>query len=212
MGLDLLVLGKPKQGFEREFELAISRLNKSETLSESEEGRFRENVSLPYQELGAPRVGFDRTANDWMVQSYRSRGDQTSEGQIIKDNQGYYVLSLLQGSCDGVPLYSNGGAYDGVDQTSFRGQFLEFCVDYLDKAVLSQAWTNVMTPEEAVSYGESLLVIANTPPKGARRGFLRKLFSGGQKATIEEQKNILTAAGKWYVFWGDRGHHIQAYF
>jgi hypothetical protein len=212
MGLDLLVLGKPKQGFESDFEQIVAQLQKNESLSPSEENRFRENVTRPFEELGAPRVGFDPDANDWMVRSYRDQSDQTPEDQIIRDNHDYHVLSLLHGSCDGVTHYTHGGLYEGVDLTSFRGAFLSECVDYLDKTVLNKAWTTVMTPDEAISYGTTLLASLTDPPKEVKRGFFSKLLSRRKKATLEEQKLILTAAGKWYVFWGSRGHYIQAYF
>jgi hypothetical protein len=126
------------------------------------------------------------------------------------------VLRLV--SCDGVPYYSNGGLYDDIDQTSFRGAFLNACGDVLAKDLLNDAW-NHKTPEQAVSYGRALLAAADTAEaSGAapqpRGGFLSRIGLGKKKTPIgmAEQLDIVRSAGRWFVFWGERGHPIRAWF
>ena len=45
--------------------------------------------------------------------------------RTLDEFSGHYVLRLAKS--DGVPTYSAGGLYDGVDGTSFRGAFLKDC-------------------------------------------------------------------------------------
>jgi hypothetical protein len=120
--------------------------------------------------------------------------------------------------CDGVPEYSNGGLYDGADETSFRGSFLNDCSDVLGKDLLHEAWNHKL-PEAAVTYGRALLTAADKAvathrvPKSRRTLFSRLgLRKTKEPVAIEEQLVIVRAAGRWFVFWGERGHPIRAWF
>jgi hypothetical protein len=120
--------------------------------------------------------------------------------------------------CDGVPNYSHGGLYDGVDETSFRGAFLQDCPDVLGKDLLSEAWNNKL-PEAAISYGQALLAAAAA---AETRSFATKpwhtilsrigLAKAAEPVAIAEQLDIVRAAGRWFIFWGERGHPIRAWF
>jgi hypothetical protein len=57
-------------------------------------------------------------------------------------------------------MHSNGGLYEGADETSFRGAFLNDCQDVLNTALLKDAW-NHKFPEQAVEYGKRLLEAAD---------------------------------------------------
>ena len=156
MGLDLVVESCAKPGHETEWRRMVERLFDEYAPSEAEIARFQE-ISIPgYQRIGAPQVGFDSAADKWIL---KTRKAQTAEEEtaILRKFHGYHVLRLVK--CDGVPYYSNGGAYDGVDETSFRGAFLKDCQDVLSKDLLDQAW-NSKLPEAAVSYGQALLAEA----------------------------------------------------
>ena len=114
--------------------------------------------------------------------------------------------------------YSNGGLYEGVDETSFRGAFLKDCRDVLGKDLLNEAWNNKF-PEAAVSYGQALLAAADaaeTAGRGPqeRRTFLSRIGLAKQSAPvpISEQIDIVRAAGRWFIFWGERGHPTHAWF
>lgn len=120
--------------------------------------------------------------------------------------------------CDGVPYYSNSGAYDGIDETSFRGAFLEDCNDVLGSDLLRQAWNHKM-PEAAVSYGQALLAaaeaaeVAGLAPKPRGTIFSRLgLTKAAEPVPIADQINIVQSAGRWFIFWGERGHPIRAWF
>ena len=132
----------------------------------------------------------------------------------LKEFSGYYVVRLVK--CDGVPIYSHGGLYHGVDETSFRGEFLKSCTNVIDKRLLDAAWEHKL-PEAAIAYGRALLAVADeaeTAPRPAHRNFLSRLglVRSAEPVPLPEQLDIVRAAGRWFVFWGERGHPIRAYF
>jgi hypothetical protein len=182
-------------------------------LSDAEIARFTE-ISIPgYERIGAPRVGFDAAADAWIIEVRKA---QTSEdvAATLKEFSGYYVLRLAK--CDGVPVFSNGGLYDGVDETSFRGDFLKSCRNVIDKRLLEAAWEHKL-PEAAIAYGRALLAaadVAATSPRDTHRNFLSLLglVKSAEPPPLPEQLDIVRAAGRWFVFWGERGHAIRAYF
>ncbi len=74
-GLDLVVEGCAKPGHEREWRALVGARVCREELSEAEIERFQE-VSIPgYERIGAPRVGQDHAADQWISRS--ARGDDT---------------------------------------------------------------------------------------------------------------------------------------
>ena len=232
MGLDVYPLGKAKPGHEEEWERLMRTLYEDREESEEDAKRRVEISDGPFEAVGAPRVGHDEEANAWILE--RKNPDSTlSDAEYIERDKGYYVLELLVGKCDGVPRYSHGSINDELDETSFRGKFLEFCEGLLeDDLLLYRAWTRCMPPGDAVQYGRDLLASADNPwveppapppPSPPEPGFLGRLL--GRKASepeppeppateeeIEEARNILRAAGRWYIFWGERGHPINAWF
>ena len=114
---------------------------------------------------------------------------------------------------------SNGGLYNGgPDETSFRGAFLvKDCRDVLGRDLLKEAWNSKM-PESAISYGQALLAaadaaeIAGLAPK-PRRTILSRLglAKTAEPVALAEQLEIVRAAGRWFIFWGERGHPIRAW-
>jgi hypothetical protein len=214
MGLDLVVEGCAKPGYEREWRRLLERSFADEQLSEVEITRFAEICIPGYERIGAPRVGYDRAANEWMLEARKAKTPEDADA-VLKEFQGYYVVRLVK--CDGVPMYSNGTLFPGVDETSFRGGFLNRCRDVLSKPLLNEAWNNKF-PEAAVAYGKALLAAAADAEagRGPRRRHTLLLRLGLTKAPapvpIAEQLDIVRAAGRWYIFWGERGHAIRAWF
>ncbi len=213
MGLDLVAEGCARPGHEAEWRRILERSFGDEP-ADGDEERFREISIPPFERVGAPRVGVDRAADDWVIkESKASTPDQVAEA--LKEMHGYHVLRLVES--DGIPKYSHGGLYDGVDETSFRGAFLDECGDILPKNLLEEAWQHKF-PEEAVSYGKSLLTAANAAKSGqpeAKPSLLSRLGLGKRQSSstpLEEQVDIVQSAGKWFIFWGERGHAIRAWF
>jgi hypothetical protein len=213
MGLDLVVEGCARPGHEREWRRLLERAFSEDQMSEAEIAHFN-TISVPgYERIGAPRVGFDAAADAWIIEARKAEtpGDVAA---TLKEFSGYYVLRLVK--CDGVPAYSNGGLYDGVDETSFRGHFLKSCRNVIDKRLLEAAWEHKF-PEAAVEYGRALLAAADaaeTSPRVEHRNFLSRLglVKSVEPLPLLEQLDIVRAAGRWFIFWGERGHPIRAYF
>ncbi len=215
MGLDLIVEGCAKPGHEQEWRQLLKRSFADEKLSDAEVARFRE-ISIPaYERLGAPRVGRDSAADEWILKAQSPKTPEEAAA-TLKEFEGYHVLRLVK--CDGVPNYSNSGLYAQADETSFRGAFLEDCPDVLTEQLLNEGWSHKF-PDEAVAYGKSLLAAADAAEaKGKeptpRHTFLSRLglAKAREPVALAEQLEIARAAGRWFIFWGERGHAIRAWF
>jgi hypothetical protein len=214
MGLDLVVEGCAKPGHEDEWRRLLKRSFADEQLSDAEIARFREICIPGYERIGAPRVGYDSAANEWILKARKAKTPEEAAA-VLKEFQGYHVARLVE--CDGVPKYSNGGLYEGADETSFRGSFLNDCQDVLNKNLLREAW-NHKFPEAAVAYGKALLAAAEAAEAAPgmpmrRRTLLSRmgLTKEPEPVAIAEQLDIVRAAGRWFMFWGARGHAIRAW-
>ena len=215
MGLDLVVEGCAKPGHEAEWRRFLERAFGEDDVSEADIERFMQ-ISIPgYERVGAPRVGYDQAADDWIVAANKA-STPDDVAAVLKEYHGYHALGLV--SCDGVPGYTHGGLYEGVDETSFRGSFLEDCGDVLSKDQISEAW-NHRFPDEAIGYGRELLAAADGASPAserpqARQGLFARLLGkqAAQPLPFEEQLKIVRAAGRWFIFWGERGHAIRAWF
>lgn len=212
MGLDLVVEGCAKPAHETEWRRLLERAFADGQLSQAEIARFAQ-ISVPgHERIGAPRVGSDAAADAWIIEAQKAQSSE-DVAATLKEFAGYYVLRLAK--CDGVPVYSNGGLYDGVDETSFRGDFLKSCRNVIDKRLLEAAWEHKL-PETAIVYGRALLAAADAAeisPREPHRNFLSRLglLKSAEPLPLPEQLDIVRAAGRWFVFWGERGHAIRAY-
>jgi hypothetical protein len=157
MGLDLLVEARAKPGHEGEWRRFVERSFANEELTEAEMDRFEEISITDSETVGAPRIGFDESANAWIIKQEKAETPE-QVAAVLKESHGLHVLALVQ--CDGIPRYSNAAADYGVGDTSFRGAWLTDCTDVLESLLLATAWNN-MWPPEAVAYGEALLLAAD---------------------------------------------------
>jgi hypothetical protein len=216
MGLDLIVESCARAGHEAEWRRIIERSFGDEELTEQETNRFQE-ISIPaYERLDAPRVGYDPAANDWIV-AVRKAQTADEVAAVLKEFHGYFAVALVKS--DGVPAYSHAGRYEGVDETSFRGSLLSDCKSVLNKQLIAAAWEHRF-PESAIEYGQALLAAARAatesgPQPAEKTGLLAQMGLGFKPRpdnfTHEEQIEIVDAAGRWFIFWGERGHAIRAW-
>jgi hypothetical protein len=218
MGLDLVVEGCARPGHEAEWRRLLERSFSDDEPTEADAARFAEISIPPNERLGAPRVGFDSAADAWIIEA-RKASTQEEVAAVLKEFHGYYAVRLVK--CDGVPAYSHGGLYDGVDETSFRGAFLADCGDVLQKSLIDEAWGHKF-PEAAIAYGRTLLAAAGSATAGSalktlppKRGLFSRLGLAKKvpdPLPFDEQVEIVSAAGRWFIFWGERGHAIRAWF
>ena len=213
MGLDLVVQGCARPGHEVEWRRTVERSFDGDELTDADTARFAEISIPPYERLDAPRVGYDAAANAWIIEA-REAGTPEEVAAVLKDFHGYYAIALV--TSDGLPKFSAGGLYDGVDGTSFRGAFLRDCGQVLRKDLINAAWDHKF-PEAAVAYGQALLAAADAAegsvPPAPKRGLLVRLglAKAQEPIPLEEQLDIVRTAGRWFLFWGERGHAIRAW-
>jgi hypothetical protein len=94
----------------------------------------------------------------------------------------------------------------------------------LSEDLLNEAWESKF-PEAALVYGKALLAAADLAESEGRtakspepkstllsRLGLTKPPKPPEVVPIAEQLAIVRSAGRWYVFWGERGHPIRAWF
>lgn len=215
MGLDMLPLSKPKTGFECEFDqLFQSIFRKSQGATHGDRdatvARFQEITIAPYEVLGAPRVGEDNVADEWLETKLREMDGGITFDELKRRMTGYYVLDLVP-PCDGLPVYTN-CEMGLVEAYSFRGSFLADCDAVLDDETIGRAWTP-MKAEELVAYGERL-----------REKAARYAAEHGVSDVIGERRpdcdldqpcglaHIVDSAGRWCIFWGRRGFGLEPWY
>lgn len=210
MGLDLVVLGRSKLGHEAEWRRLVDGSFNGE-LSQSDQERLTEIGVPAYESLEVPRVGYDQIADDWIVKEQKSVGPEEISQTLLKYH-GYYVPHLV--NCDGITEYSYSGVFHSVDASSFRGSLLGACEDVVSPDLIGEAWKSKF-PEEAVCYGQALLAAATNSVRTRGRSVFAIFFkkkSTPSSMSFEEQREIVLAAGRWFIFWGERGHPIYAWF
>lgn len=218
MGLDLIPVPKARPGHETEWLGLVEPLLRGKALSEEEMERFRAISILPEETLGAPVVGRDPEADAWL-HAFREATDPDEQRQLVEQFAGRPVYDMVP--CDGIPPYSNGAVSDRVDRTSFRGDLLDLCVEVIDLKTAERAWKSKL-PEAVLDYGRVLAdaterAAAQGPlyqPPVKPRGILAALFSRPPPPPMpfDEQLRIVRAASRWFLYWGERGHPVQAWF
>ena len=224
MGLDCVPLGRAKPGLEAEWQTIMAELYAGKQISDETRERLIEISIAAYEAVGAPIVGTDSAADAWALK-HKPDDSEATDAEFLQQMAGYRVLDLVPKGCAGLPKYCNAPLYDEVDETSFRGAFLNDCEPIIGEELLARAWTDFMSPEEAVAYGQALLEAAaearqagSLPqvPAEKKKGLIGKLFGGSSKkpaereVSLKDQLDILEAAGAWYRFWGELGHPIWA--
>lgn len=226
MGLDLIVEGAAKPGHEVEWREIVGRVFRGEPVSDADIERYQSISIAAYEQVGAPRVGYDVAADAWILEVRNATTDE-EKAKVLEQFHGHYALPLVK--CDGLPVITHANLYDGVDETSFRGKALELCDDVMPAELIEQAWDHKF-PEDALRYGQALLDAADAAEKAgpppapeapasepAKPGLLARLFGKRKSPEPEhvpfsEQLKIVRLAGRWYIFWGERGNAIQAWF
>jgi hypothetical protein len=208
MGLDWNPMARPKRGHDKEFVKVFRALERDAPKEgDARLARFREISQAPFETVGAPRVGFDRTANAWLARRIR---DKRKRAKAMITMKGYYVLDLLP-ECDGFPRYTNNGAYDGVDRYSFRAQFLFDCEKILGKRLMALAYKSMLA-DEVARYGEALDEKARAFAKREGVRIVEGREVAYDESSAESRADIIFAAARWCRYWSKRGHGLEPYY
>jgi hypothetical protein len=211
MGLDWNPGPKAKPGQKTEFDLLWRQLHgKWCWWRKAKIKRFEAITVTPFDTLAVPTVGIDNIATQWAIQKYPARTNKAlSEEQFLESLKGFRVLELVP-SCDGLPRYTNGIPGSYIEAFSFRAQWLISCADILNDELLEKAYQS-MLPEDTVIYGQRLIELATNFASEKKINLSQNFLSEDPEST-EYQLDVIQSAGRWCVFWGERGHWLEAYF
>jgi len=174
--------------------------------------------------LGAPRVGIDAEATEWLREKWEdislvldSESNITSQYRnfwgrdfedILDDETGKYILELVEsegiGTVTGV----------GVNSASFRGGVVtSHCRGIVGKALAKRASTDHEDPEDLIDLGEELYAAAEEFAEEYGLEWVRDLREQDNDTIVKETKNedvwrllLCYDAAKWCKFWGGKGH------
>ena len=206
MGLDNKVLNAPKPGFEKEFSDIFQKHIKPKNYTQEIVDRYFE-ISIPaYENMGAPRVGFDHRADNWILGLYeRNKQEGETEDQFLKRFHGHYALHTLK-NCDGLPNYRAMGGEPYI----FRGQFLNALEGVLGDSI-HKAYT-YLDGAELVEYGNEIMAIANKYAMENKcehvKGDAQENYPEGHQFNTHLLKNF----ARWCLYWGSKGHGMEPYF
>ena len=231
MGLDWNPGNKPKPGFEAEHEAIVRRIIDKDYVDEESSsgglfgfltrskpdskatkeallGRFGEISSSAFETLDAPRIGFDEAATQWAQKYYEENQVDEPEEEWLESVKGLYIVWLV-GDCDGVPPYTNGAPGGYVEPFSFRAQFLRDCTHIIGEELLEASY-ETKTNAQTLAFGKALLRKAEDY---ARQQGLNPESLDAEDPDSEELKlDVVLCAGRWCVFWAEKGHFLEAYW
>jgi hypothetical protein len=230
MGLDWNPLGKPKPGEEEAFYGYLGATGSPDRWMQPSglkhgKSLFRKSVSseeyfaaqiTPYETLGAPQVGIDANADDWILGQYEQAPNKPpTKEEWLASFRGYYVLELLVEN-DGLPIYSNWPAGNQWEKWSFRAEFLNDCESALGDVLFNQAWLHHMHGPLAI-YAEQLMACAKQYAISNNVEHvlgLRDIPDMGDEhlSRPEHIAHVISSAARWAKFWSDRGHGMEADF
>jgi hypothetical protein len=210
MALDWEPLPKPKPGQEKEFEDLFHKL-------EGARGQRRErllewfaNVSDPaFTLIGAPRVGYDEAADEWLVKRVEKQQRMAELEEIQREMRGYCVLALLP-PCDGFPVYSNYVGSDSLERYAFNAELVLAEHELIGDELWDRAHT-AMLPVTLAEFAEKLheaaqrFVLERGLP-GHVETIREPVFPEGSQ---ERRGHVLFAAAKWATYWSFRGHGMM---
>ena len=231
MGLDMNPMAAPKPGLDAEFDRVISGLRghdgggpggfwqrlfrrPPQDSRESLVARFQEITIPPFANLGAPVVGQDRAADDWIAEQFRAGRLGPAFASVeaaIAAFSGRYMVEMLP-EHDGFPIYSN-ASLGAAERMSFRGEFLKDCTDVLDRRLIDQAW-EMMTASELQSYGQALSerAAAYANAQGVAHVLGIRDAEWQTERAPEAQAHITDSLARWAGFWSAKGHGSEPDF
>ncbi len=206
MALDWHPGKRPKRGHKREFERIVQALkDKDRPDLEDLLERYHEISISAYRTLKAPRVGYSERADWWAKQAYADAAPDMTQAAWMAQLKGVYVLALVP-PCDGLPRYTVDEDEDG-EAFTFRAERLLDCRHIIGDELLNQAYV-LMSSKEMLAYGNALL--AGAHDFAAREGIEIKPLYAVEPDRPEIKIDIVLSAGRWCIFWAERGHILHS--
>ena len=208
MGLDWDPLARPKPEHAEEFAALLARLQA--TGDETVLDRMNAISTPPYATLGAPRIGIDDAADDWL----RTKVSEDDYYETYMKMHGYYVLDLLP-PCDGFPVYTgypNHPTWPGLDRYSFRGSFLDDA--RADLGALYDEGFRYKSDAQLLDYGERIMACARRFARQHRIMEIELVRNCPDyvHGSAESRAHIMFAAARWCLYWSRRGHGLAPWF
>jgi hypothetical protein len=209
VGLEWEPLATPVRGYEDEFERLFHKLAGTTGARRAQILEwFAKVAEPPFATIGAPRVGFDDSANEWLRARLEKSNRLDELDAIRTEMRGYNVLELMP-PCEGFPVYSNHIIDDNLDRYSFHAELLADESEELGTELFEQMYT-MMLPIEHRDFGEKLLFVASRFAADNRLAESVELVREPifPEGTIERRGHILFAAAKWSLYWSQRGYGL----
>jgi hypothetical protein len=209
MALDWEPLATPKRGYEREYVELFHALVQATGARRERVVRWFENVTdPPFATLGAPRIGYDEAADDWLRMRLEKSGRLGELARLQTEMHGDHVLELLPPS-DGFPVYSNHLVSEYLDRYSFHAELLADVREVLGDELWQRAH-EMMLVDDHRRFAEALLDaairFADQHKLPSQVETIREpVFAEG---TVERSGHVLFAAAKWCWYWSERGHGL----
>lgn len=168
--------------------------------------RFNAISAPPWSQVGAPVIGQDAVADDWVRAQWTAgrlgTTDRTAEAAVARLS-GLHVLDLLP-TCDGFPALIGASG----ERCTLRGQALAACGAVLPAALIEQAW-KPMLAEDLARWSDALMdALANAGHAATQ--------DPGHDAidldTVSGQVAAIACAARWGRFWSSRGHGSEPDF
>lgn len=210
MALSWEPLPRPKPGQERELEDLFSKLEGATGARRDRLLGWFSDASLPaYLTLGAPRVGFDAAADEWLVKRTEKQKRMPELDTLRAELHGYSVMELLP-PCDGFPVYSSYLTSETLERYAFDAERVLAEREIIGDEMWRLAQT-AMLAEGLARFAERLhevaqrYVLENELPAHVET-IREPVFPEGTK---ERRAHVLFAAAKWSTFWSFRGHGLM---
>ena len=210
MALDWEPLPTARRGYEAEYERLARKLELAEgSLREQVMKWFLDVTEPPFATIGAPRIGFDPAADEWLHGRLEKSGRLAELTEIAADMRGDHVLELLP-PCDGFPVYSNHRDAEHLDRYSFHAELLHGIVS---EELWRRAHHMLLAPDHrklAEQLLDAAMKFADEHKLPNHVETIREpVFAEG---TPERSGHILFAAAKWCWYWSERGYGLAAIY
>lgn len=209
MSLDWEPLATPKKGHEQEYDdlfkkIAAASAAKRERLFEW----FSPLVIPPFETIGAPRVGYDEAADEWLIKRAQKSNRMDEIEALKKEMRGYYVLEIMPPS-DGFPVYSTHLAQEHLERYAFNASLLLDMADLIGEDLVAAAQNPHLAPATGELGGKlearaKAFVAANALPEHVAT-IREPVFPEGSN---ERRAHIVFAAAKWCLYWSGRGYGL----